>query len=200
MDPANVQTGDLFLAKFKGYPLWPVRILEVIKTNSGDNKFTIFWYDKKHDRQVLSVVILLSFDGNERETSTKKTKGANYVFAVLKNHPGVYRQFLKKESNSVIDSLLSDPTANLRRLVVATQNELAATKKNIAKEIEVKIDEKLKKSSLQTAANFHAKFPVETLVSEINDTVHVETYPKFELIEKHLETCIRMITVWLTVC
>ena len=91
MDPANVKIGDLFLAKFAGYPLWPVRILEVMKTNTGDNKFVVFCYDKKHDRQVPSVVSLLSFDGNEKEASTKKTKGVNHAFTELKNHPDVYR-------------------------------------------------------------------------------------------------------------
>ena len=63
------------------------------------------------------------------------------------------------------DSLLSDPTAGLLRLVVATENELAATKQNLAKEIKIKINQKLKNSTLQIAANFHAKSPVETLVS-----------------------------------
>ena len=47
MDPANVKIGDLFLAKFAGYPIWPVRILEVMKTNTGDSKFVVFCYDKK---------------------------------------------------------------------------------------------------------------------------------------------------------
>ena len=55
-----------------------------------------FCYGKKHDRQVLSVTSLLSFDGNEKEASTKKTKGVNHAFAELKNHPDVYRRFLRK--------------------------------------------------------------------------------------------------------
>ena len=46
------------------------------------------------------------------------------------------------------------------------------------------MNEKPKKSTLQTAANFNAKFPVVTRVSEIYDAVHVDFYPKFELIEK----------------
>jgi BMFP domain-containing protein YqiC len=77
--------------------------------------------------------------------------------------------------------------------VVATGNELAATKQNLAKEIERKINEKLNKSTSQTAANIHAKFPVETMVSEIYDAVHVEFQPEFELIEKHLKTCMHKI-------
>ena len=150
MDPANVKIGDLFLAKFAGYPLWPIRILEIMKTNTRDNKFVVFCYGKKHDRQVLSVASLLSFDGNEKEASTKKTKGVNHAFAELKNHPDCYRQFLRKGQDSVTDSLLSDPTADLRRLIVATENELAATKQNLTKEIEIKINEKLKTSTFQT--------------------------------------------------
>jgi hypothetical protein len=46
------------------------------------------------------------------------------------------------------------------------------------------MNEKPKKSTFQTAANFNAKFPVVTRVSEIYDAVHVEFYPKLELIEK----------------
>ena len=71
MDPANVKIGDLFLAKFLSCPLWPFRILEVMKTNNRDSKFVVFCYGKKYDRQVLSVGSLLSFDGN-KEASTKK--------------------------------------------------------------------------------------------------------------------------------
>ena len=76
---------------------------------------------------------------------------------------------------------------------MATENELPATKQNIAKEIEIKINEKLRKLTLQTALNFHAKFRVETLVSKIYNSVYVEFYPKFVLIEKHLRTCMPMI-------
>ena len=76
---------------------------------------------------------------------------------------------------------------------MATENELVATKPNLANEIEIKIDERLKKSTLQTAADFHAKFPVETMVSEIYDAVYVEFCPKFQLTEKHLKTDMRMI-------
>ena len=42
MNPANIKVGDLFLAKFAGYPLWPIRILEVLTTNTGDCKFAVF--------------------------------------------------------------------------------------------------------------------------------------------------------------
>ena len=62
-----------------------------MKTNTGDSKFVVFCYDKKHDCQILSVASLLSFDGNEKKASTKKTKGVNHAFAQLKNHPDVYR-------------------------------------------------------------------------------------------------------------
>ena len=46
---------------------------------------------------------------------------------------------------------------------------------------------------MKTAANFHAKFPIETQGSEIYDAVHVEFYPKFELTEKYLKTCMHLI-------
>ena len=34
MNPANIKIGDLFLAKFAGYFLRPIRILEVMTTNT----------------------------------------------------------------------------------------------------------------------------------------------------------------------
>ena len=87
MNPANIKIGDLFLAEFTGYPLWPVRILEVRTTNTRDCKFVVFCYGKKHDRHLLSVANLLTFNDNEKEASTKKTKGVNHAFDELKNHP-----------------------------------------------------------------------------------------------------------------
>jgi hypothetical protein len=48
---------------------------------------------------------------------------------------------------------------------------------------------------LQTTANFNPKFPVKTMVSEIYDAVHVEFYPKFDVIEKHLKIYMHMINL-----
>ena len=67
-----------------------------------------------------------------RKHQQKKTKGVNHVFAELKNRPDALQQFLKKGKDSVRDSLLSDPAAGLRILVMATENELAATKQNLS--------------------------------------------------------------------
>ena len=106
---------------------------------TGDCKFVVVCYGKKHDRQLLSVANLLSFNDNEKEASTKKTKGVNHAFDELKNHPDVYRQFLKKGQYSVADSQLSNPTGNLRSLVAAIENELVATKQNLAEEIKTKL-------------------------------------------------------------
>ena len=71
--------------------------------------------------------------------------------------------------------------------MAATENELAATMQNLAEEIKKKNDEKLKDLTSQTTANNHVNFPVETMVSESYDAVHIEFQPKFELIEKHLK-------------
>ena len=48
----------------------------------------------------------------------------------------------------VTDSQLLDPTANLRSLVAATENELAATKQNLAEEIKKKIDREAERSDI----------------------------------------------------
>ena len=44
---------------------------------------------------------------------------------------------------------------------MAIENELVVTKQNRANEINIIINEKLKKLTLETAANFHDKFPVK---------------------------------------
>jgi NTP pyrophosphatase (non-canonical NTP hydrolase) len=62
-----------------------------MKSNTSDCKFVVFCYGKKHDRQLLPVASLLSFDENMKDASTKKTKGVNHAFDELKNHPDVYR-------------------------------------------------------------------------------------------------------------
>ena len=76
MDPTNVKIGDLFLAKLAGYPLWPVRILEVMKTNIRDNRIVVFHYGKKntkkHDRQILSVASLLVLMAMRRKHQQRK--------------------------------------------------------------------------------------------------------------------------------
>ena len=48
MSPANIKIGELFLAKFACYPLLPIRILEVMTTNTGDCKFAGFFATAKN--------------------------------------------------------------------------------------------------------------------------------------------------------
>lgn len=71
---------------------------------------------------------------------------------------------------------------------------MLATKKNLSETIEKKIAEKLKSTGSTPAAST-AKFPTETMVSEIHDAIIIEFSPKFNIIEKQLKSYLHAIEI-----
>ena len=186
--PVNTKLGDLFLARFAGYLLWPVRILESVPTSKGPKMYHVFCYGKKNDRQLVTSEQLVSYKDNVTEASAKKTRGVDAAFDELREHPDVYKQYLKGSNTA------ADCAAGLRNLVNATEQDLLTTKKNLSETIEKKIAEKLKSTGSTPAAST-VKFPTETMVSEIHDAIIIEFSPKFNIIEKQLKSYLHAIEI-----
>ena len=87
MNPANIEIGDLFLAKFAGCPLWPIRISEVMTTNTGDCKFVVFFATAKNTIVSLyhSLIFLVLMIKQFVVTNCSEERPGSIVTKTLKN-------------------------------------------------------------------------------------------------------------------
>ena len=63
---ALYKSGELAFAKFAGYPLWPVRIIDSMKIISGGWKYLVYCYGSQ-DQQTVAEISLLNFESNKNE-------------------------------------------------------------------------------------------------------------------------------------
>ena len=76
--------GDIALARFAAYPLWPVRIIETVKTATGSTKYRVFCYGSQ-DHQLIVEGQLVDYESNKEEASRKITKGVKKAFKELRS-------------------------------------------------------------------------------------------------------------------
>ena len=181
----QVKAGGIALARFAGYPLWPVRIIETVKTATGSTKYRVFCYGS-HDQQLIIDGQLVDYESNKEEASKRITKGVKKAFEELRSFPEIYLDVLKKaknQSGTNKDGSASSASADvsgLRAQLVASEQEIAQMKENIRKDIQRKVQEKSNERGV-------GNFPTEIIVSEICDAITVEYTPKFLLLEKSLK-------------
>ena len=73
------QKGDLAKAQFKGYPLWPLRIISITNQEKSTPEFVGFCYGS-HDLQTVMEGNLLSYENNYPKASKSTAKGVNHAF------------------------------------------------------------------------------------------------------------------------
>ena len=71
---SQFKAGDIALARFLGYPLWPIRIIETVKTATGSTKYRVFCYGSQ-DQQLIIDGQLIDYESNKEEASKRITKG-----------------------------------------------------------------------------------------------------------------------------
>ena len=187
MAPTSNQfkTGDIALALYVGYPLWPIRIIETVKTATGSTKYRVFCYGSQ-DQQLIVKGQLVDYESNKEEASKRITKGVKKTFEELRSFPEIYLDVLKKaknQSGTNKDGSASSASADvsgLRAQLVASEQEIAQMKENIRKDIQRKVQEKSNEGGIGI-------FPTEIVVSEICDAITVEYSPKFLLLETYLK-------------
>ena len=67
--------GQITIAKFQGYPLWPVKIIGEVKQASGPAKFIVFCYGS-HDFQTVSTQSLHGVKVKRTDALQKATNKA----------------------------------------------------------------------------------------------------------------------------
>lgn len=109
----------------------------------------------------------------------------NNSYCKYKQHTHI--EFKRKKCKKIVGSIQSHKTSsNDSKPWPQTKKAARTVSCSLHLSCESKINEQLKKLTLQATTKFHAKFPVETIVSEINNAVYFEYYPKFELIKKNI--------------
>ena len=173
------------VAQFKGYPLWPVRIVSITNQKESTPKFIVFCYGS-HDFQTVVEANLLSYSGNYAEASKKTAKGVNHAFRECESSPDLYYQFLKKKTakGAGADLTASSETSAIRNQVTLAQDEVTKLKFGLVKEIEKKVQEKVVSVTGVAGSSQQAALNPELIVSEIYDSITLEYNVKFEKIEK----------------
>ena len=168
---------DLALAHFQGFPLWPVRVLRIVKDSKGRENFIVFCYgDHKEIR--LTEKSLVSYEDNIKEASQKTGKGAKLAFEEAKNSPEIYKQ-----SKSYAALEISEPASSSSQLlerIVASEDEIARTQKSMMELITEKVLEKC--GDKQQKSGDSLKQSCEMIISEIYASVSLEFTPKFQSI------------------
>lgn len=175
---------DLALAKFAGYPLWPVRILKITKNDGKRTNYLIFCYGD-HNEQIVSENNLVSYKDNIQEASTKTAKNVKHAFEELERFPDIYRSISKAfAALKVPDQAAALPGSQsaLFARISATEQELEKTRESIVTEITRQVSAKCgsnAKSGLKDTA--------ETIISELYKSVSLEFNPILDRIERELK-------------
>ena len=176
---------DLALAKFKDYPLWPVRIIKAGKDTRGKPVYTAFCYGS-HDEFRLVAANLQVYDPTTVNLSAPASKKA---FEELATTPDIYMRLSKtylalrgndKSRANGPALALSSSISPIQQKLVATQAELDKTKNDLMDSITQKVSEKL-------ASSDSLKESTELIASQIYDALMIEFNPKFQRIEKSLK-------------
>ena len=172
---------DVALAKFKNYPLWPVRVIQNGKDSKGKPTYLVFCYGS-HDEFRLIDANLQKYDPKTTDSSTPAVKKA---FAELANTPEIYQTLSKtflalKARGKVGSTLVSSSVAPIYEQLVATEAQLEKTKSDLLENITQKVTEKFNDSRSM-------KEPAELIISQVYDAITLEFNPKFAKIEQALK-------------
>ena len=173
---------DVALAKFKNYPLWPVRILQIGKDSHGKPIYLVFCYGS-HDEFRLIEANLQEYNPKTIDSSTPAVKKA---IVELDNTPEVYKTLSKiflalKASDKLGSNSVSSSIASIYDKLVATEAQLEKTRSDLLDNITKKVTEKFKDPrSLKEAT--------ELIVSQVFDSISLEFHPKFVKIEQTLSS------------
>ena len=178
---SKFKKGDLALAKFRNYPLWPVRIVDVNTQSEKASKFLVFCYGS-HDLQTVLEVNLVLYAEKSKEASHKTERSVNKAFQELEIFPDIYLQYLKKAPSAQTGSNSEKSSvAVLVEKLVSTEQELAQTKQNMLKDIGKLVTEKVaQKNSINPGT-------AEQIISQVYDGLSVEYNGKFDKIGKVLK-------------
>lgn len=130
--------GDLALAKFINYPLWPVRILGRNSTRNGLS-YLVFCYGT-HDKQTVSEDCLVSYAENINEAKRSKTKRVGQAFTEVATFPNIYKEFARTGTS---ENSSSSSISGLFQQLAATQEEVTITKTKLVADIEKRVAEKI---------------------------------------------------------
>ena len=86
---SKFKKGELALAKFRNYPLWPERIVDVNAQLEKVPKFLVFC-NGYHDLQTVLEVNLVLYVEKSKEASQKTEKSVNKAFQELEIFPEIY--------------------------------------------------------------------------------------------------------------
>ena len=173
--------GDLALAKFINYPLWPVRILGRNSTRNGLS-YLVFCYGT-HDKQTVSEDCLVSYAENINEAKRSKTKRVGQAFTEVATFPNIYKEFARTGTS---ENSSSSSISGLFQQLAATQEEVTITKTKLVADIEKRVAEKIAQN-IGTGSSGAVQINTQIITAEIYDAIVLDFNPRFERIENLLK-------------
>ena len=173
---------DVALAKFKNYPLWPVRIMQIGMDSHGKPTYLGFCYSS-HDKFRLIDANLQKYNPKTIYSSKPAVKKAIFE---LDNTPEIYETLSKtflalKASDKLGSNSVSSSIAPIYNKLVATEAQLVKTNSDLLENITKKVTEKFNDPR-------SLKETTELIVSQVYDSVTLEFNPKFAKIEQALSS------------
>ena len=173
---------DVSLAKFKNYPLWPVRIMQIGMDSHGKPSYMVFCYGS-HDEFRLIDANLQEYNPKTIDSSKPAVKKQFLNLIIPLIFMKLYlRLFLAlKASDKLGSNSVSSSIGPIYNKLVATEAQLVKTKSDLLENITKKVAEKLNDPR-------SLKETTELIVSQAYDSVTLEFNPKFGKIEQALSS------------
>lgn len=154
------------LAKFRSYPPWPCRVLDIIKAKNNKISYVVFCYGS-HEIVTTTASQLSNFVSISKEAKKKNELGVANAFAELADFPHKHLE--------ISGSSLPDTSVNSVNSVLS---DLDTLKSSIRNDIEKEV---CKKVGMSNSADM-----VNSIVSQIHDSILVQYSAKFDEIENKL--------------
>ena len=154
------------LAKFKNYPPWPCRVLDIFQAKKKKISYIVFCYGS-HEIVTTTASQLSAFVTISKEAKKKNELGVANGFAELADFPDKHLE--------ISGSSLPDTSANS---INSALSDLDTLKSNIRNDIEKEVREKV---GLSNSAVI-----IDSIVSQIHDSILVQHSTKFDEIENKL--------------